>query len=83
MEYWVGHKVHLDFSLSWYGKTQNNFLANPVNALSHVNSGVLNKIIERAVLCKLYKTMQRLGFFLLCYCYDYYNKEVTQWLSQI
>ena len=62
MEYWVGQKVHLDFSLNWYGKTQTKFLANPVNALSHVNSGVLIKIIERAVLCKLCKTIWRLVF---------------------
>ena len=28
--YWVGQKVCLDFSITSYGKTQMNFLANPI-----------------------------------------------------
>ena len=30
-EYWLGQKVCLDFSMGCYGKTQMNFLANPIN----------------------------------------------------
>ena len=29
-KYWVGQKVHLDFSLRCYGKSQTNLLANPI-----------------------------------------------------
>ena len=28
--YWVGHRVHLDFSIRYYEKTQMNILANPI-----------------------------------------------------
>ena len=28
--YWVGQKVHLGFLVTFYGKTQTNFLANPI-----------------------------------------------------
>ena len=28
--YWVGQKVHLDFSVPSYGKIRTNFLANPI-----------------------------------------------------
>ena len=30
-KYWVGQKVHLGFSVTSYGKTRTNFLANPVS----------------------------------------------------
>ena len=30
IKYWVGQKVHSGFSITSYGKTQINFLANPI-----------------------------------------------------
>ena len=47
--YWVGEKVPLGFFIRWYGKTQRNFLADPIylsiviasflEQAHHLNSG--------------------------------------------
>ena len=39
--YWVGQKVHSGFSVKGYGKTQTNFLANPILYRKWINDKVL------------------------------------------
>ena len=34
MNYWVGQKVHSDFSITAYGKTRTNFVSNPILAFT-------------------------------------------------
>ena len=35
LKYWVGFRVHLDFSITVYGKAQMNFLANPIESCKY------------------------------------------------
>ena len=37
---WIGHKVHLGFSVTPYGKTQTNFLANPIFCKIHIHINI-------------------------------------------
>ena len=37
MKYWVGQKVHLGFSITFYGKIPVNFLANTVDGVNGIN----------------------------------------------
>lgn len=34
--YWVGQKLHLGFSVTYYGETQTNFLASPIFSKFHM-----------------------------------------------
>ena len=43
MKYWVGQKVHLGFSITFYGTIPMNFLANTVDGVNGINGkGIKN-----------------------------------------
>ena len=44
-KYWVGKKVHLDFSVWWHGKTWTSFLANPITADDDCNHEIKRHLL--------------------------------------
>ena len=77
IKYWVGPKVHSDFTIKWNGKTQTNFLANPIFLCSFT-------ITSLSWLLKLYnkswsRQCQSSNFVLLQYYIGYSGPFASQY----
>ena len=46
-KYWVGQKVYSSFTITFFGKTQMNFLANPSKQMNEYNKTEIDSQIKR------------------------------------